>query len=188
MKVTAQLRLKNALVLEFRSARGWNQKEMGEFCGVTQQDICSIETMNFHRVKETRIEAVATAIGSTLDEIAPPALREEGKRVKTNFDKVVDIHVDTLIAGEYIGLRALPSPDRAVEVEEEKAYVHAALKHVKTVNKRVWLILRARHGIGLKVRSLKDLGKKLGISTDRVRQLEAKGMRMLQWYAQHHRY
>jgi hypothetical protein len=180
MKIVAQLRLRNALVLNFRLDRGWTQKQMGEFCAVRQREICSLETMDFRAIPEVDIESVAVAIGVHSHEIAPPELRQT--KIRTGFDKAVEIHVDSLASGEYIGMKALPSPDQVAQVKEVKEWVHMALDHLKSINKRCWLVIRARRGIGMKSRTLGQIGAKLGVSRNFVAQLSRQGERILKRY------
>ena len=50
---------------------------------------------------------------------------------------------------------------------------------IKTIPKREGSILRERYGLQGKVKSLSELSKKLGISKERVRQLEMRGIERL---------
>ena len=80
-------------------------------------------------------------------------------------------------------LMALPSPDmqpeEQVEQEDWAQHQHDLLnKALETLSERDRLIIRRRH-LAEEPETLKDLAEELGISIERVRQLEARAMKKL---------
>jgi len=87
-------------------------------------------------------------------------------------------YADTTTLGDLLADPAALRPDDVAEAEELAAAVRAALA---TLNPRERAILAARHGLdGEPPRTLQEIGQHLGLTRERVRQIEAKALRQLQ--------
>jgi len=71
-----------------------------------------------------------------------------------------------------------PQPDEQVEVELTEQALHAA---VAELSEREQQILRLRYGLGghSDPKSLEEIGRIMGVTRERVRQLEAEALRRL---------
>ena len=178
MKIVAQLRLRHGQLLMFRHQHGWTQKQMGAFCGVSQQIICLLECMRFSKVSLPNLQKVAVVLDVLPEELVPPELRlVDLPREKT---RMVDISPEVLASGDVLGgAKALPSPEDTAFAVEKRDAIRAALIALKRHDKRKWIIVRARHCLGLKHRTTAQLATKLGIPLGTVGYLEHKAMAIL---------
>jgi len=85
---------------------------------------------------------------------------------------------ETMTVGDLLPDPAAARPDVEAEAQEIAAAVRAALA---TLAPRERAILAARHGLdGQPPRTLQEIGRHLGLTRERVRQIEAKALRQLQ--------
>jgi len=85
---------------------------------------------------------------------------------------------ETTTLGDLLPDPAALRPDDAAEAQELAAAVRAALV---TLTPRERAILGARHGLdGEPPRTLQEIGHHLGLTRERVRQIEARALRQLQ--------
>lgn len=177
MKIAAHLRLKNAPIFLFRQKRGWTQPQLAEFCGVSSAVIWNLENLRFGSVSAQTIERIATAIGSMPEELVPEELR--GKILPNEMTKIVDVSPSMLASGEIFGVKALPSPAEALEEQELKNIAEQAMQKVQQWSSRTHFVLIERS----KGRTYGEIGKDLKLTRERVRQIEARGMKMARRFA-----
>jgi len=98
----------------------------------------------------------------------------------------LDLHMgdaETMTLGDLLPDPAAPRPDEAAAAREVAAAVRVALA---TLPPRERAILVARHGLdGEPPRTLQEIGRDLGLTRERVRQIEAKALRQLRRPALH---
>ena len=102
--------------------------------------------------------------------------------VVKRFARVVpeeNYQIDTYVTGADEVLKIQPDGITAkLEQKENRAYIRAQLdKVMDQLTDREQEILRRRFGLGGPPETLKDIGKHLGISRERVRQLETRALR-----------
>ncbi len=85
---------------------------------------------------------------------------------------------ETTTLGDLLPDPAALRPDDVAEAQELAAAVRAALA---TLEPRACAVLLARHGLdGAPPRTLQEIGRHLGLTRERVRQIETKALRQLQ--------
>lgn len=122
--------------------------------------------------------------GKTLDELFPQDIRDNVEFLAS--PKTIEL--DATISGVGIGhVRplALPGADAAAIQSEARDAIAGALK---TLSSREREIIKLRFGLdGDEPKTLEECGKVFGVTKDRIRQIEAKGLRKLQQPSRHHK-
>lgn len=116
--------------------------------------------------------------GKLLDDLFPEAVRaKEFLRLEKTIETTKEIESSQLIAmaNQVRGLE-YREPD-AVEASELTEAVNSSLGSLSDRSRE---ILKMRYGIGYTPMTYEEIGKKLNIGRERVRQIESKAMRKLQ--------
>ena len=86
-------------------------------------------------------------------------------------------HDSDAVIGDFIEDEEAPAPEEITVQDILEERVHAMLE---ALPHREALVLRLRYGLeGGKVHTLKEIGEKMGITRERVRQIEAQALRRL---------
>jgi RNA polymerase sigma factor (sigma-70 family) len=100
------------------------------------------------------------------------------KAIRTPVAMETPVGSEDSVLGDFIGDRRTPLPDAKVEREEISKHL---LKILKTLSHREEKVIRMRFGIGAdRDHTLEEVGKRLSITRERVRQIEVQAMQKLQ--------
>ncbi len=99
------------------------------------------------------------------------------KAVRTPVALETPVGTEDTVIGDFIGDRCSPLPDAGVERKEISKHI---LKMLKTLTYREEKVIRMRFGIGAeRDHTLEEVGRRLSITRERVRQIEVQAMRKL---------
>jgi RNA polymerase sigma factor (sigma-70 family) len=187
-RVAATLRLHHGRLTEVLQARGWSQRELARYLGVSWQQVNA--WMNFRRRPPTDPEVwrkLMELTGCADDELFPPALyqRPATERPVTRFTTVRDVALETMLPRVRPQLPRAPSAEEVYAAAERSRVVQGALtclspRQQELVSKRFGLDGEAPWG-------LDELARHFQVSRERIRQLEAQAMRKLRHPARAHR-
>lgn len=133
---------------------------------------------NRHRLiqdlgREPNREEMATSLGVTPEDV-DYMLRVAQRPI--SLEKPTEHDSDAVI-GDFIEDEEAPAPEEITVQDILEERVHAMLE---ALPHRETLVLRLRYGLeGGKVHTLKEIGEKMGITRERVRQIEAQALRRL---------
>jgi RNA polymerase primary sigma factor len=99
------------------------------------------------------------------------------KAIRTPVALETPVGTEDSVLGDFIGDRETPLPDASFERKEVSKHM---LKLLKTLSHREERVIRMRYGIGVdRDHTLEEIGRKLSITRERVRQIEVQAMRKL---------
>jgi RNA polymerase sigma factor (sigma-70 family) len=179
MKIRAELRLKNGLLIELREKMGFSQAQLAESCGVSQHFICRLENLKYTPKSYTpAFIRVCDFLGVCHADILPEDIL--GKEINTVFRK--NIEVQSLALQEYCnnyGNRmTLPSPSEEMLVVDQVDFIKDIIDKKLTFREKT--VISERFGISDgKPKTLAEIGKRFKVSRNRVRQIEAKAIRKI---------
>jgi hypothetical protein len=164
--------LRNNILISKREEMMMSQKQFSEFAEIPMNIYTSFETLRAHPNDSDALyewaEKLSTFIDMPMSKVFPASLT----KIKLN-KKVTQVSSDNLAKLSYA-----PTQTLAIESRDLERHVDGVLK---TLPERVSYVLKERFGIGKDEdgKSLADVGKLIGNQSERVRQIEAKGLRML---------
>lgn len=170
MKIKARITLHNQNLVEARKAKGLTQKQVASCIGVNIMKYSQLETLK----RQPSIEEVEDLV----DLLGVP--------IETLFPKGYDVFIDTISRFE----RVKEAEIQDLTLRGEETYKKTLLLETKNaVNKAVSKlddkhkkILEMRFGLnGYKPLTLKEIGKEFGVTQERIRCLEARGLAILQY-------
>jgi RNA polymerase sigma factor (sigma-70 family) len=179
MDVTAQLRLKNSILLEFREQHSLTQKQAADECGVWLGAWTAMELMHFSSVSAPAAQKIADYIGVDLERIAPRELVEHDCGVQVARRFFVPNHALLSFASKTVERLTLPPPsdDNEVNTEDRVAAINKAMSVLTQRERR---IIEGRFGLnGKQQMTLAELGKELNVTRAYVRYIEQKALRKL---------
>ncbi|MGE5300697.1 MAG: RNA polymerase sigma factor RpoD/SigA [Acidobacteriota bacterium] len=104
-------------------------------------------------------------------------VEEVCKAIRTPVALETPVGAEDSVIGDFIGDRGSPLPDAGVERKEISKHL---LKILKTLTYREEKVIRMRFGIGAeRDHTLEEVGRRLSITRERVRQIEVQAMRKL---------
>jgi RNA polymerase sigma factor (sigma-70 family) len=168
-----ELKVKNNYLSEKMKAFGIkSQSELARFCEVTPQAaglIMNMKEAPYNTRGEMRpyVAKVLDALFCSLEDLYPP------EQLKRSLDK--NIYTATVQAEE---LRAMLSSEISIAGVIEHAETVDALEKAidSSMNERHAKVLRMRF---FEEKTLKEVGQELGVTGARIREIEAKGLRLL---------
>ncbi len=183
--VGVEAKLKHGDFLTALQARGWNQSQAARFLNITASEFT--RWINMHEVPDWRSFSTELTTrcyeltGKMPEELWPEEVfTEEFIKAPKKIRSVRNVPVNLLAIAGVIRLPA-PTPQDAVEEEERRRIVNATLK---TLPERERIILGYRFFEG---KTLEETGQELGVTRERIRQIEAKALRHLRHPVRAHR-
>ena len=176
------LKVRNNLLLSAIENAGF--KNVSQFCKASGlQPTIVGEFVNFKTsplAKDGSLTPTARRIADLLG-VLPDELWTEDQltmKLDSNQTRFTVSHKElALTLARHTGeLLEAPEPDAALEEKDKAVLVHDALDSLRPIEARV---LRMRFGIGTTEHTLEEVAKKLGVTRERIRQIEAKGLRLL---------
>jgi RNA polymerase sigma factor (sigma-70 family) len=169
----------NNEVRKRRLERGLTQKQLGKICGRSNGFIGHIETLRTYPSLEDA-EMIATALGSTVRELFPKWINE----FKKYRNSVVTEHIITERLLENPDLLSLPDPEDMEDKVNNEILKDDIDKALGRLSEREKKVMELRFGLrGGSPKHLDEVGAILGVSRERVRQIEARVFRKLKTWA-----
>jgi len=180
MKIGAKINLFNYKLRNKRIELGYTQKQMAEFLGCCQSTYGEVELLKMPGVARERLEnflmQISDILETPLDDLFPPEyFRFLERKSITVFYFMKDIDLDRLPSGA-TNLLSLPEMIEAVEAEETKTVIMAALDSLPPRERKV---LELRNGFNGEPQTIEEVGRKMGVTCERVRLIEAQALSRL---------
>jgi len=178
MEISAELRLRHAIVVRARKARGWNQRKLAEEAGISWSTASRVERLQFKmpHVREAALK-IAVVLGLPPDEVLPPDM-EENIIAEHRVTKHIAPQVLLACASRIQDRLILPSPyDEAVANELSETMIQA----LSTLTPREREVIEMRYGLnGRHTHTLEDCARHFKRSREQMRQDEVRAIRKLQ--------
>lgn len=181
MIVGVLAKIRNGLLLRYRTDHGLTQAGAAHLCGVSQTSWSSIECLRFGRrdLRWGQIKKVADFLGVSPDDICPPELRD--KSVHLEAIAFREARVSALLGYEACKHQELPSPHDEVALVERGGLLHGAIeKCLSALNQRQRRVVELRFGLKDNHRhTLQEIAVLFDVTRERVRQIETKALTKL---------
>lgn len=170
-----EIRFRNNLIIERRERMGMNQHELAIFAELSPYTVCGYETLRLSPVDRDGADWMAsakkmsTALGVEPEELWP----EEVLAVQT-------VRAERLMDVRELASRLLPGhePDGLLDAKRLKERVAETIATCSSPRHQEVVLRRFGLG-GYDEHTLVEVGEKIGVSTERVRQMESKVFRQL---------
>jgi DNA-binding XRE family transcriptional regulator len=174
-----QQRLYNWRMREARQRMGLSQKQLGELVGYSGNTIGHIETLREYPKIDLQIE-IAEVLGLSTESLFPTWLKDFTVVRATVAKEDLSLSYDEALSKGYLPLTSM---DDCLELAEDNLFKQDAKEAVgkilNTLPKREQLALRLRYGFDNAEMTYEKVGKCLGVTRERARQIEAKALRTL---------
>jgi RNA polymerase primary sigma factor len=180
MRISAEIRLRHAIVVQARKARGWSQQQLADAVGTEPKFVSAVEQMQFRRsvVRDVAIR-IAAVLGLPTDEVLPPDMEED---IIARITAVKDVDTKALLqyTANQQSRMILPAPDEtttggAVLEEQLEKLLAAAL------TEREREIVKLRFGMsGGRIHTLDEIASRYQLSKQAVQDVEKHAIRKLQ--------
>lgn len=188
MKIGAKTTLFNFRMRERRTELGWSQAELAERCGTHTAFISAVESLRMpnNRISSIveRLNKIAQVLEVSFDDLFPQDYLDAIQKNKLPRRRAPiiwcrEISIDTLPPGEE-ELMLPGAEDILISSENElRENLEKALEELPNDQRDV---LRDRFGFNDedgKIKTLDEISKARHLSIERIRQIEAKGLRVL---------
>ena len=159
-------------VAQFCKAHNFNQGKVGDYCNLKESPLTKKRVGDGSYNWKLTASDVAEALGVLPDEIWP----EHMQQIQLNTNKShVTVTADQV--GYLIGSGRSDNPLLGTLKEEKEEVLYELLG---TLRDRELLVMSRRFGlVDGEAKGLKEVGQEMGLSQERVRQIESKAMRKL---------
>ena len=176
LAIRAELRLRNATMINRRKQLGWSQSRLAEHAGVTLRIVADLEKLDYSReVVRDGALSIAVALGIQVDDILPPGMDQ---KLQSDIRVTREVQINHLLAwSNHQSRLILPAPDMLAEQTELKERL---IQLLQTLPPRHGEVLKLRYGIDGPVYSTEEIAARLKIGRQRVHQIEQTAIRRLQ--------
>jgi RNA polymerase sigma factor (sigma-70 family) len=159
---------------------GLTQPQFAEVVGINKGTLNAIECLRFDSVSLNAINVVADFIGVPPEQVAPEGVR--GTRLASTFERAAEIEAPALLAAaDRTAARLVADPVAGAERAEGQPLGEVLDGLLRTLTFREHQVVSLRQGLGDgHVYSLTEVGRIVGVTRERVRQIEARAIRKLQ--------
>jgi len=170
-----QIRIKNAWFLRKMEDAGFDSvAELSRSCGVSNNEIGTFVNLkkaavDAHGAWRRSVQKVADVLKCLPEDLFPPQHVERALARNTAEVELAVADVANLIGGPM-------QPDQQLLTDEAGSIVRGAFSKLKAREERV---VRGRYGFDGDIMTLEDLSKQLGITKERIRQIEHRALRKL---------
>ena len=183
-KVRLELRVKNAELIRAREEIGWTQTEAAQKIGISQTALGSYETLRAYPGEEIQ-DKICEFYGLAKEEIFPEELRYVATiNQPKKFITEKYIPKEKLISLTNVNKKLLPhyTIEEEISKKELPALIDKTL--IELLTPRQSEIVKLRFGMERShPHTLEEIANMLRITRERVRNIEMKAMRTLQYYA-----
>ena len=201
--ITAVVRIKHAALYEAAKAMGGasalarhlgiNDVKMGEWINRKSSPPKDASSKKMKSWTEERIAVMEAKLheltGKTWEELWPDELREnhEFLNAPKSFEKVYNWKQAAMLNyAEATRQRLLESSNPAAIAEQDSEFAlqkDAVAKSIHLLTERERKVLSLRFGFGCEPHTLQEAGKAIGVTSERLRQIEANAIKRLRQYA-----
>lgn len=170
-------RMKHGELLRAIQRRGWSQKQAAEFLGMNQSDFGRMINLKWVPSRfSTKLERKLHELtGKSVEDLFPPELRDK-KFLATEKAVTAFREVDAKVLADIGILQLPPTPDEEQERRELVKLLEDSMEMLKPVEIE---IIRRRFGYYGHEETLREIGNRLGVVPEYVRQIEARAIRKL---------
>jgi RNA polymerase sigma factor (sigma-70 family) len=176
MLISAQLRLYNGVMRQFRMDAGLTQRQAADLCGIGYGTWNTCENLRFAMCSWNTIRKIATFIGASTDEVCPPDLKVLSKAIQ--LERTAQMNGNAILAAEARTRQVCFPVDDAISEIDLKETVQAVLM---TLTQPERTAITLRYGLnGGEPQTLKEIGQATHVTRERARQLLHQAMGKLQ--------
>lgn len=181
LEIKATVRFRNNKMIHARKLLGLSQINAAKFSGVQLLNVINLEMLRYpQNLSINKIEALADLLNLKSEDIYPESLR--GTSLVNSKEEIKTVSIGNLL--EYTPSQEQrllsASPMEVAENSDMVEKIERTLMHLKK-NERA--VLMARFGLaGEKEQTLSQIGKRLYVTKERVRQIELQGIKRLKYY------
>jgi DNA-binding XRE family transcriptional regulator len=180
MEIAVIAKTRSGSLIRFRRQRKLSQSAAASLAGVSTTSWGAVERMDFSQTSLSSLVAIASLLGSEPEDICPPELGG----MKLGMERVMYKHATTERLLAAAGAQArLVAPSPLAVLSSTEATVSEIWDRVKwTLSERHRLVIELRLGLGsvTEPHEWEEIGKIIGVSRERARQIEAQAIRKLQ--------
>lgn len=175
MRIRARLTIRNDHMIAARAASKLSQADLAVRAGVPLSIVCRLESLDYSMPNvHEKADAIADALGIHVDEVLPPDMA--GKAIESTRTNIGNADPLALESGNK------PTPPMLApsvsHVFEMKDTIRLMRKVISRFPEPMRTVLEMRTAID-GASSLWECGEQIGVSVERVRQIESRGMRIL---------
>ena len=178
--VRAELRLRNADLIDARKRQGFSQPELGKAAQVPMSIVGALERFDFSNSRAgDHAVRLADFLAIPLESILPPELR--GRKLTSTIVATKRVNPAQLLDVHHHFEKRFLLPSPADTVMDKFNLADEMAEAMGGLTSREQEVLKLRYGIldGHEY-TLLEIGRRLKVTKERVRQLEAKALRKLQ--------
>lgn len=166
MRIRAKITLKNYEIEERRKKLGYTQAEFADIVGMKLGDISEIELLK-RKPTEEQAKSIALELDADVAVLFPQGYQKIVDVFNKRFDSVVDYTAPLLESDETL---LLEQADAKLTVQNL----------IKDLPEKYRDIIEMRQGlVDGEPKNLEEVGKKYGVTRERIRQIEEKGYELM---------
>lgn len=174
--IAIQIRAKNGVIQKFLDEMGWSQVKLGKVIGASQSAINAWVCLKDYPKKQELIDKLCELLGENYEDIFPEFIKVPEfltlKKSHTFYQEIDKASIEHWNNSKYLS----NDLEDGVFKLEMRDKINKSLAYLTRIEEN---IVRTYHGLGTKEMNLREIGKELGLSPERVRQIKEKALRKL---------